>query len=74
MEPVIAFNILNEIKDKGYGVRKIEKCSDRNRTVKNFMNTLYVSQNEKQIQKSLSTSTKSHLKKCFTYSVCFVKE
>ena len=33
------------------------------------MNTLYVSQNEKQIQKSLSTSTKSHLKKCFTYAL-----
>ena len=89
MEPAMAVNILNEIKEKGYGVRKIimdddtttiakihrefdssiEKCSDRNHTVKNFVNTLYALQRDKQIQKSLSTTTISHLKKCFTYAL-----
>ena len=88
MEPAMTDNILNEIKEKGYDVRKIamdedtitiakihrefdssiEKCSYRNHTVKKFVNTLYAKQKDKQIQKSLSTSTISHLK-YFTYAL-----
>ena len=54
---------------KVVGYSSIEKCSDRNHTVKNFVNTLYVLQKDKQIQKSLSTTTISHIKMCFTYAL-----
>lgn len=89
MEPAMAVNILNNIKEKGYTIQKIimdddvttlakirrevhaslEKCSDRNHTVKNFNSTLYALQRNKIIQKSLSSTTLSHIKKCFTYAL-----
>lgn len=89
MEPAMAVNILNNIKEKGYNIQKIimdddvntvakirrevhaslEKCSDRNHTVKNFNSTLYALQRNKIIQKSLSSTTISHIKKCFTYAL-----
>ena len=45
----------------------IEKRSDRNQTVKKIVNTLYALQKHRQIQKSLSTTTISLIKKFFTY-------
>lgn len=89
MEPAMAVDILNNIKEKGHNIQKIimdddattiakirrevdssvEKCSDRNHTVKNFTNTLYALQKDKIIQKSLSSTTISHIKKCFTYAL-----
>lgn len=47
----------------------LEKCSDRNHTVKNFNSTLYALQKTKIIQKSLNSTTLSHIKKCFTYAL-----
>lgn len=41
----------------------------RNHTVKNFNSTLYALQKTKIIQKSLSSTTISHIKKCFTYAL-----
>lgn len=89
MEPAMAVDILNNIKEKGHNIQKIimdddattiakirrevdssvEKCSDRNHTVKNFTNTLYALQKDKIIQKSLSSTTISHIKKRFTYAL-----
>lgn len=90
MEPAMAVNILNNIKEKGYNIQKIimddddattvakigrevdaslEKCSDSNHTVKNFNSTLYALQRNKIIQKSLSSTTISHIEKCFTYAL-----
>jgi hypothetical protein len=47
----------------------IEKSGDRSHTVKNFTNTLYTLQKDKEIQKSISSATISHIKKCFTYAL-----
>lgn len=45
----------------------VEKCSDRNYIVKNFINILYVLQKDKIIQKLLSLIIISYIKKCFIY-------
>ena len=47
----------------------IKKSSDRNHTVKNFTNTLFTLPKDKEIQKSLSSATIGHIKKCFTYAL-----
>ena len=43
----------------------IEKCSDKNHTMKNFTNALYSLQKDKKLQRVISTKTINHIKSVF---------
>ena len=47
----------------------IEKCSDKNHTMKIFTNALYSLQKDKKLQRVISTKTINHIKKCFSYAI-----